>query len=101
MNKCDHSQDAESCHLMLFIAGDGPNSFIACKNLVELNKELAGRFTMEIVDILEDFTAAVVHDILVTPTLLISTSKTTMLVMGNLSDREKVRAALRQSVIEA
>ena len=102
MSNSDHSQHMESCHLALFIAGNGPNSQIARKNLAQIrDQDLGGRCTMEIIDILVDFAAAVKHDILVTPTLLITSTQNVTMVVGNLSDREKVRAALRISVVEA
>ncbi|WP_279615070.1 circadian clock KaiB family protein [Desulfonatronum thiosulfatophilum] len=89
-------------HLTLFIAGNGMNSQIARKNLIELRDgELAGRCTMEIVDVLENFAAAVKHNILVTPTMLISTPLNTVMIVGNLNDREKVRVALQSSMVES
>ncbi|GAB6057594.1 circadian clock KaiB family protein [Desulfonatronum parangueonense] len=89
-------------HLTLFIAGNGINSQIARKNLIELcDDELAERCTRKIVDVLEDFAAAVKHNVLVTPTMLITTSLNTVMIVGNLSDHEKVRLALESSVVES
>jgi len=83
-------------HLILFVAGDEPHSLNARKNLAEMREsELGDRCTVEIVDVMQDFAPAVKHNILVTPTLLIAKPSPGAVVIGDLSDREKVRAALR------
>jgi len=82
--------------LMLFVAGDEPNSRTARQNLADLcEQQLAGRCDVEIVDVLEDFAAAARHNVLVTPTLLVVEPAPEIVVVGNLSDRRKVCAALR------
>ncbi|GAB6059098.1 thioredoxin domain-containing protein [Desulfonatronum parangueonense] len=84
------------CHLTLFIAGYGVNSRLARKNLTAMHQaELVGCCTMQVVDILKDLAAAVSHGILVTPTLLISANNNSMMLEGNLGDREKIRTAIR------
>ncbi|SDB45771.1 KaiB domain-containing protein [Desulfonatronum thiosulfatophilum] len=90
------SDTKKTCHFTLFITGNGKNSQIASKNLAKLCAgELAGVCTMEIVDILEDFASAVNHNILVTPTLLVTTLHKTTMITGKLSNLRKIRAALR------
>ncbi len=82
-------------HLILYVAGDGPNSRIARENLARVcEKELAGLCTVHIVDVLEDFSAAIKNNILVTPTLLVCKPEHVVTVIGNLSDHQKVRTAL-------
>ena len=82
----------------LFIAGDGPNSQKASANLRSLCQEhLEGRYTIETVDVVEDFQAAVKDNILVTPALILVAPLPRVIVLGNLSDRQKVLLALRVS----
>ena len=82
--------------LRLFMAGNGPNSQKALLNLRSLCEEhLAGRYTIETVDVLHDFQAAVSDNILVTPALILVAPLPRVVVLGNLSDLPKVLAALR------
>ena len=82
--------------MILFLAGEEPNSRMARANLASLCEEdLAGRCDVEIVDVLEDYAAATEHSILVTPTLLVLEPGPAVTVVGNLSDRQRVRTALR------
>jgi len=54
--------------LRLFVVGNGPNSRQALSNLRSLCREhLDGRCTIETVDVVKDFQAAVRNNILVTP----------------------------------
>ena len=82
--------------MLLFLAGEEPNSRIARRNLDALCREdLSSRCEVEIVDVLEDFSLAAKHGILVTPALVILEPGPSAMVIGNLNDRRKVRAALR------
>lgn len=84
--------------LRLYMAGNGPNSQKALANLQSLCQEhLEGRFTIETVDVVEDFQAAVKNNILVTPALILVAPLPQVTVLGNLSDLPKVLAALRLS----
>jgi circadian clock protein KaiB len=84
--------------LRLFIAGNGSNSKQALANLRRLCQEhLNGRCTIEMVDVVKDFQAAVRNNILVTPALLLVAPRPRVIVLGNLSDRQKVLVALRLS----
>ena len=86
----------------LFIAGNGSNSNKALANLRRLCQEhLNGRCTIEIVDVVKDFQAAVRNNILVTPALILVAPRPRVIVLGNLSDRQKVLAALRLSGSES
>ncbi len=81
---------------ILFVAGNEPNSMMARKNLAQLcEQELKGRSKIKIVDVMEDFDSAAAHNILLTPTLLIQNANADIMVIGNLNNREKVRAALQ------
>ena len=82
--------------LRLFMAGNGPNSKQALANLRSLCREhLNGNCTIETVDVVKDFQAAVRDNILVTPALILVAPLPRVMVLGNLSDVPKVLAALR------
>jgi len=84
--------------LRLFVAGNGQNSQKALANLHRLCQEhLEGRYTIETVDVVEDFQAAVRDNILVTPALILVAPLPRVIVLGNLSDQQKVLLALRAS----
>lgn len=82
--------------LRLFIAGNGSNSQQALINLRQLCQEhLNGRYTLEVVDVVLDFQAAVRDNILVTPALIMVTPRPRVMILGNLGDMRKVLVALR------
>jgi circadian clock protein KaiB len=84
--------------LRLFMAGNGPNSQKALANLHSLCQEyLEGRYTIETVNVVEDFEAAVRGNILVTPALILVAPLPRVVVLGNLSNIPTVLAALRLS----
>ncbi|NOT01830.1 MAG: circadian clock protein KaiB [Phycisphaerales bacterium] len=88
--------------LRLFIAGNGQNSQTALANLRGLCREyLNGRCTIETIDVVKDFEAAVRDNILVTPALILVDPRPRVMVLGNLSDLPKVLAALRLSGTES
>jgi len=79
----------------LFMAGKGPNSQQALGNLRRLCQEfLPGRYTIETVDVVKDFDAAVKDNILVTPALILVQPLPRVTILGNLSNRQKVLLAL-------
>jgi len=82
--------------LCLFVAGGEPNSKLARENLTKLcEKCLKGYYELEVVDVLENFQAALENNVLITPTLLLTAPTPPVMVVGTLSDTEKVLAALR------
>ena len=84
--------------LRLFVAGNGPNSRLALSNLRRLCREhLKGRCTVETVDVVKHFEAAVRDNILITPALILVAPLPRVVVLGNLSDQPKVLLALRLS----
>ena len=86
----------------LFMAGDGPNSKQALANLRSFCRDhLNGNCTIETVDVVKDFQAAVRENILVTPALIMIAPLPRVMVLGNLSDLPKVLAALRLSASES
>ena len=86
----------------LFMAGKGPNSQKALANLRSICREhMNGNCTIETVDVVKDFQAAVRDNILVTPALILVAPLPRVIVVGNLSDLPKVLAALRLSGSES
>lgn len=80
--------------LRLFVAGDEPNSRLAEQNLRRLcNDHLAGRYRIEVVDVLEDFESALDANIMVAPALILVKPHAAILY-GTLADTPKVMAAL-------
>ena len=88
--------------LRLFVAGNGPNSKQALANLHRLCREhLNGRCTIETVDVVKNYEAAVRDNILVTPALILVAPRPRVMILGNLSDPRKVLVALRLSGSES
>ncbi len=84
-----------SCEMRLFVAGDEPNSVIAKTSLTRICSEhLAGHCHVEIVDVLKDFRPALQENILVTPALVIRHGHARTVVFGNLTNIDRVLAAL-------
>lgn len=79
----------------LFIVSNGDNSTRALRNLKRLcEKWLADRYIISVVDVVEDFETALEHDILLTPTVLVTEPKPQVVIYGDLSDPLKFRDAL-------
>ena len=86
----------ETYILRLFTAGDESNSRQARENLERLQEtHLKMLHKKEFVDVLEDFQTALENNVLVTPCLILDSPLPKVTVFGNLSDTEKVLAALR------
>lgn len=83
------------CYLKLFVADGEPNSAIACTNLKRLQ---GGNFDCElvvdVVDVLENYQAALNAHVLVTPCLVMQSPTNRVVVVGTLSDRQKVISAI-------
>jgi circadian clock protein KaiB len=79
----------------LYIAGGAPNSVQAIANLEAICREfLTGGHELEIVDVLEHPQRAMAEGVLVTPSLAKLSPLPATNVVGNLSDKTKVLAAL-------
>ena len=82
--------------LTLFVAEGEPNSIMAQANLEKLQRgEYECDLAVEIVNVLENYQAALEHRVLVTPCLVLHAPAPRVMVVGTLSDREKVIVALR------
>ena len=89
------AQPSGKLQMTLFIAGEGANSRVAMTNINDLcETEMPGKYFIEVVDVLENLSEAARHSILVTPTLLVHMEHKNLRVIGNLSNKTKLRAAL-------
>jgi circadian clock protein KaiB len=89
-------------HLRLFVVGNGANSKQALCNLRRVCREhLEGRHTIEIVDVVKNFAAAVKDNILITPALVLVAPLPRVSILGSLSDQPKVLLALRLAESES
>ena len=81
--------------LRLYVAGSSPNSQLARKNLEAVLESLGLReVALEIIDVLEEPLRGLEDGVLVTPTLVRSSPPPVRRVIGNLSQREILRASL-------
>lgn len=82
--------------LRLYVAGQLPKSLRAFANLKKLcEKHLAGRYEIEIIDLLEHPSLARSDDILAVPTLVRRLPVPLRKLIGDLSDTERVLVGLR------
>jgi circadian clock protein KaiB len=84
------------CILRLYVAGQSPKSLRAFANLKALCEEhLAGRYEIEIVDLIADPARARSDDILAIPTLVRPLPLPMRKIIGDLSNTEGVLVGLR------
>lgn len=81
--------------LKLYITGQTPRSERAVRNLRQIcESELAGRYEIEIIDVLEMPQLAEDERIMATPTLIKELPPPLRRIIGDLSDKEKVLLGL-------
>lgn len=81
--------------LKLYVTGTSARTSVAIANLSRIcQQELAGRYELEIIDVLEFPNLAEDERILATPTLIKSLPLPLRRVIGDLSDKEKVLLGL-------
>jgi circadian clock protein KaiB len=86
----------EQWELRLYVAGQSPKSLRAFANLQRLcEMHLAGRYEIEVVDLVEHPSLARSDDILAIPTLVRRVPEPSRKIIGDLSDAERVVASLR------
>jgi circadian clock protein KaiB len=101
MNILDDSAAAvapgdEVWYLRLYVAGQSPKSVHAFANLKTLCEEhLAGRYEIEIIDLVENPSLARSDDILAIPTLVRRLPSPLRKIIGDLSNTERVLVGLR------
>jgi len=81
--------------LLLYIAGDAPNSSEALNNLHALCQEyLPGQYEIEVIDVLEHPDQALTHGVLIMPQLIKTSPAPTRTVIGRLDKWDIVLSAL-------
>ena len=87
---------AEFWQLRLYVAGQSPKSLHAVANLKAMCEEhLAGRYEIEVIDLVERPALAQHDDILAVPTLVRRLPEPLRKVIGDLSDIDRVLVGLR------
>lgn len=82
-------------NLRLYVAGQTPRSIAAFKNLRKIcDEHLAGRFTIEVVDLMENPQLAKGDQILAIPTLVRKLPTPLKKIIGDLSNTERVLVGL-------
>ena len=86
----------EKWELRLYTAGQTPKSLAAVKNLRKVCEEhLAGRYEIEIVDLLKNPRLAKDHQIVAIPTLVRKLPEPLRRIVGDLSDTERTLVGLQ------
>lgn len=81
--------------LKLYVTGTNPRTERAISNLRHIcESELEGRYSLDVIDVLEDPEAAERDRVLATPTLIKELPLPLRRIIGDLSDRTKVLLAL-------
>jgi circadian clock protein KaiB len=87
--------EEELWELRLYVAGQSPKSLRALSNLNDLCEEhLAGRYTIEVIDLVEQPSLARSDDILAIPTLVRRLPAPLRKIIGDLSNTERVLVGL-------
>jgi circadian clock protein KaiB len=82
-------------NLRLYVAGQTPKSVAAVTNLKKLcEKHLAGRYTIEVIDLMKDPALAKRDQIVAIPTLIRHLPEPLKRIIGDLSNAEKVLVGL-------
>lgn len=90
------AMDSDTWELRLYVAGQSPKSLAAFANLKRICEEyLAGRYTIEIIDLLETPQLAQGEQIVAIPTLVRKLPEPIRKIVGDLSDREKTLVGLQ------
>ena len=89
-------EEGQRFDLRLYIAGQTPRSIAAFANLKRLCEEhLAGRYRIEVVDLLETPQHARQDEIVALPTLVRNAPPPSRKLIGDLSDTERVLAVMQ------
>jgi len=88
-------EEPELWELRLYVAGQTPKSLAAFANLKKICEEhLSGKYTIEIIDLLEHPTLAKGDQILAIPTLVRKLPEPVRKIIGDLSNTERVLVGL-------
>lgn len=93
--KGDRHSDADVWNLRLYVAGQTPKSIAAFRNLKKICEEhLAGRYTIDVVDLLETPQLARGDQIIAIPTLVRKLPEPMKKIIGDLSNAERTLVGL-------
>ena len=93
--KSDSKSSVKAYELRLYVAGQTPKSLAAFANLKKICEEhLAGRYHIEIIDLLKDPQLASGDQILAIPTLVRKLPEPIKKIIGDLSNTERVLIGL-------
>ena len=85
----------ETWVLRLYVAGQTPNSLTAFENLKNICEEhLEGRYRIEVIDLVKNPQLAKGDQIIAVPTLIRQLPPPVKMIVGNLSNTEKVLVGL-------
>ncbi|MBI4786160.1 MAG: circadian clock protein KaiB [Chloroflexi bacterium] len=85
----------QTWELRLYVAGQTPKSLAAIANLKKIcEQHLAGRYRIEVIDVLEDRQSAREDGILAIPTLVRKLPRPARKIVGDLSDTKRVLLGL-------
>ncbi len=85
----------ETWKLRLYVAGQTPKSITALANLKQIcETHLAGRYEIEVIDLVENPKLAAGHQILAIPTLVRQLPEPIKKIIGDLSDEQRVLVGL-------
>jgi circadian clock protein KaiB len=91
-----HSASQERWELRLYVAGMSPKAVRAFSNLKHLcEQHLAGRYTIEVIDLLEKPQLAQGDEIIALPTLVRKLPQPIRKIVGDLSNEEKTLVGLQ------
>src|SRR6478736_10536749 len=94
-DQCPNSGDNEQWDLRLYVAGQTPKSVAAFANLKRVCEEhLAGKYTIEVVDLLVNPQLARGDQIVAIPTLVRKLPEPMRKIIGDLSNTERVLVGL-------
>nr|WP_209262596.1 circadian clock KaiB family protein [Thiorhodococcus minor] len=87
--------EEDSWCLRLYVAGQSPRSILAFRNLEEIcETHLAGRYEIEIIDLIENPRLARGDQIVAVPTLVRKLPEPVRKIIGDLSDTDRVLVGL-------
>jgi len=91
-----HGPPEDFWYLRLYVAGQSPKSLRAFANLTSMCEDhLAGRYEIEVIDLVEEPSLSRGDDILAIPTLVRRLPPPERKIIGDLSNRERVLVSLR------
>ena len=97
-NQIQEQAPLKKYHMKLFVSGNDKNSREARRSLEKLcESQPQGTFELKIIDVFKDFTAALENNVLVAPTLVITSPgahSEPLTFVGSLNDISKVCKAI-------